>query len=416
MRVLRQILTQNNCYKAGKYITPKGIMWHSTGANNPKLSRYVQPDDGVLGDNPNNNDWNQPTPDGRQVCVHAFIGKDKNGAVATYQTLPWNMRGWHAGGDANNTHIGFEICEDDLTSVDYFKAVYKEACELTAYLCEMYNLDPMADGVVICHSEGAKRGIASNHADVMHWLPKFGMSMDTVRRDVAELMRNSTTATDDYTLIVGKAEVTIVQMQTYIRSVNPGVAQSVLDMIPYYISEGEAEGIRGDIAFAQSCLETGNFTFKGSAVTLDQNNFCGHGVTNRGMKGNSWATPQLGIRAQIQHLKAYANTDGLVHECVDNRFKYVERGTAKYVEWLGIQENPNHKGWASGKAYGQKILSILENIKRQPGGVEEPQEVEVLYIVQCGAFRHKENAEALVAKLKNAGFNCFINTRITEKQ
>ena len=76
-----------------------------------------------------------------------------------------------------------------------------------------------------------------------------------------------------------------------------------------YISEGEAEGVRGDLAFCQSCLETGNFTFQGSAVTLDQNNFAGIGVTQNGMKGNSWATPQLGIRAQIQHLKAYANNE-----------------------------------------------------------------------------------------------------------
>ena len=85
---------------------------------------------------------------------------------------------------------------------------------------------------------------------------------------------------------------------------NPDVAQSVIDMIPLYLSEGKAEGVRGDIAFAQSCLETGNFGFSGSAVTLDQNNFCGMGVTSNGMKGNSFDTPQLGIRAQVQHLKA----------------------------------------------------------------------------------------------------------------
>ena len=77
-------------------------------------------------------------------------------------------------------------------------------------------------------------------------------------------------------------------------------------MIPLYLSEGEAENIRGDIAFAQSCLETGNFTFSGSAVELSQNNFCGMGVTQNGETGNSFKTPQLGIRAQIQHLKAYS--------------------------------------------------------------------------------------------------------------
>lgn len=83
-----------------------------TGANNPNLKRYVGPDDALLG---KNNHWNQPRPDGRQVCVHAFIGKLKDGSIATHQTLPWNHHGWYASGDANNTHIGFEICREGLT-------------------------------------------------------------------------------------------------------------------------------------------------------------------------------------------------------------------------------------------------------------------------------------------------------------
>lgn len=165
-----------------------------------------------------------------------------------------------------------------------------------------------------------------------------------------------------YTEIAGTAKATASQMIAYIKSKNSAVAQSVLDMIPYYISEGKIEGIRGDIAFAQSCLETGNFAFKDTAVTLDQNNFCGMGVTSNGVKGNSFSTPQLGIRAQIQHLKAYANKEALINTCIDPRFKYVTRGCAQYVEWLGIQENPSGKGWASGANYGTKILTILSNI------------------------------------------------------
>ncbi len=164
------------------------------------------------------------------------------------------------------------------------------------------------------------------------------------------------------TKITGTASATKKQMKAYIRAVNPGVPQSVIDMIPLYLSEGKAEGIRGDIAFAQSCLETGNFAFSGSAVTLDQNNFAGIGVTVNGMKGKSWGTPQLGIRAQIQHLKAYASMDKLKNKCVDPRYAYVEKGCAPYVEWLGIQENPKRKGWAAGKNYGVKILDILNKI------------------------------------------------------
>ncbi len=168
------------------------------------------------------------------------------------------------------------------------------------------------------------------------------------------------------TLINGVSRATAAQMTAYIKSVNPNVAQSVLDMIPYYLSEGEKEGIRGDIAFAQSCLETGNFTFCGSAVTLDQNNFCGLGVTMNGMKGNSFDTPQLGIRAQIQHLKAYSCTESLAQAQIDPRFGYVLRGCAPYVEWLGIQENPQGKGWAAGAGYGDSILRILNHILSMP--------------------------------------------------
>ncbi len=185
MNLRKLILTENACYKAGKKIIPKGIIVHSTGANNPYLRRYVGPDDGLLGKNQYNNHWNQDKPGGRQVCVHAFIGKLADGSIATYQTLPWNHRGWHAGGDANNTHIGFEICEDGLTDASYFSAVYKEAVELCVHLCKLYGLN---EKDIICHSEGYKQGIASNHADVMHWFPKHGKTMDTFRVDVKKLL------------------------------------------------------------------------------------------------------------------------------------------------------------------------------------------------------------------------------------
>jgi len=181
MNLRKLILINNACYKAGRTIKPKGIMVHSTGANNPYLKRYVGPDDGLLGKNQYNNHWNQDKPDGRQVCVHGFIGKLADGSIATYQTLPWNHRGWHAGGAANDTHIGFEICEDGLTDTSYFNAVYKEAVELCVYLCNQYGLN---EKNIICHSEGYKLGVASNHGDVMHWFPKHGKSMDTFRADV----------------------------------------------------------------------------------------------------------------------------------------------------------------------------------------------------------------------------------------
>ncbi len=189
MKLEKLILTKNNCYKYGKTQKIKGIMLHSTGANNPNLNRYVGPDDGKLGKNRYNNHWNQPKPSGLSVCVHGFIGKDKDGIIRTYQTLPWNYVGWHSGTgrlgskkNANkNGYIGIEICEDNLKNRTYFNAAYREALELCAYLCKLYKLDPEN---IICHSEGYEMGIASNHSDVMHWFPKHGKSMDRFRNDV----------------------------------------------------------------------------------------------------------------------------------------------------------------------------------------------------------------------------------------
>jgi N-acetylmuramoyl-L-alanine amidase CwlA len=207
MNLQKLILTENECYKAGKKMKPSGIMLHSTAANNPRLSRYVGPDDGKLGENKYNNHWNHYHPGGkdvgdhtyvnkngdgkcdicggRQVCVHAFIGKLADGSVATYQTLPWDHRGWHAGGTANNTHIGFEICEDDLKDATYFGKVYKEAAELCAFLCKQYGL---TEKDIIDHSEGFKKGIACDHSDVGHWFPKHGKTMDDFREDVKKLL------------------------------------------------------------------------------------------------------------------------------------------------------------------------------------------------------------------------------------
>lgn len=198
MNLRKQLLTNNDCYIRGRTIRPRGVMVHSTGANNPNLRRYVAPNDGLLGE-PSLRHWNQS---GVGACVHAMIGKLADGSVATYQTLPWTMRGWHCGTgtsgiSANNTHISFEICEDGLTDASYFQAVYREAVELTAMLCMEYGLDPLADGVVICHAEGYQRGIASNHADVLHWFPKFGKSMDDFRADVAREMKGERELTEN---------------------------------------------------------------------------------------------------------------------------------------------------------------------------------------------------------------------------
>ena len=195
MNLHKLIFTNNECYKAGRKITPKGIMVHSTGANNPMLNRYVGPDDGLLGKNKYNNHWNQPMD--RKICCHAFIGKLADGTVATYQVLPWNHRGWHGAsgkkGSCNDTHIGFEICEDGLKDSVYFGKIYREAVELCAMLCKEFDL---TEKDIIDHREGHALGIASNHGDVKHWFTKHGKSMDTLRADVKALLNAAAPAPD----------------------------------------------------------------------------------------------------------------------------------------------------------------------------------------------------------------------------
>lgn len=225
MKLYKQLLTENDCYRAGRTITPKGVMVHSTGADNPRVCRYV-PGNDILGYNSGGNHWNRP---GLNKCVHAFVGKLADGTVGTVQTLPWERRGWHAGGAANNTHIGFEICEDSLEDSGYFQAVYREAVELTAMLCRTYGLDPRRDGVVICHREGHQRGIASNHGDVMHWFPRHGITMDDFRAKVARELE-------------GGEHVTYGEWKAYMEQYRRELAGQSATM-PQLLSEAVAMGL-----------------------------------------------------------------------------------------------------------------------------------------------------------------------------
>ncbi len=135
--------------------------------------------------------------------------------------------------------------------------------------------------------------------------------------------------------IIGKSECTAYQMAAYLTARNPNAKSWALEYAQLYLEEGETEGVRGDGAWIQSCKETGNFKFTGgTAVTFDQNNFCGLGVTRKGLKGHSFDTPRLGIRAQIQHLKGYATTAPLKNPCIDPRYKYILKGCAPIFENL----------------------------------------------------------------------------------
>lgn len=228
---------------------------------------------------------------------------------------------------------------------------------------------------------------------------------------------------DEYieTSIMGKSTCTAEQMSAYLLAMNPNAGVYATDIPKIFLEEGEVEGVRGDVAFAQSCHETGNFKFGGDVVP-EQNNFAGIGTTGGGIKGAYFSSPRIGIRAQIQHLKAYASKKELELDCVDPRFKLVTRGVASNVEDLGGRwaypgyEKSKYSSLKEAKvakdSYGDKIMKILNKIEAIE--IEDKKEevvVSVLHYVgsdwkdgicinQAGVYSIKENAIKL-AKEKN---------------
>lgn len=187
MEMIQSILINNPCYKAGKKIVVKGLMLHSVGCPQPSAEVFVRK-------------WNNM--DASRACVHAFVDGN-TGKI--YQTLPWDHRAWHGGGESNNRYIGVEMCEPaciKYTSGSHFvcmdaeealvvvRRTYQAAVELFAFLCEEFQLNPLEDGVIISHKEGHARGIASGHGDPDHlWNGmNCGYTMDGFRSDVARMM------------------------------------------------------------------------------------------------------------------------------------------------------------------------------------------------------------------------------------
>ena len=170
--------------------------------------------------------------------------------------------------------------------------------------------------------------------------------------------------------IMGSSDVTVQEMVDYFNAsgeeypaeeLSEGGADSIETFCQIYYDEAAAEGVRPEVAFAQTMKETGFLQYGGDA-SIEQFNFAGLGTTGNGVPGNSYPDVQTGIRAQIQHLKAYATSDSLNQECVDDRYEYVKKGSAPYVQWLGQQENPEGLGWATDDNYGYDIVGMIEDM------------------------------------------------------
>ena len=190
MRLFTAYATKNDCYKKAQKMShgkPVGVVVHSTGKNNPNLKRYVYAPVEV-GKNIYGNHWNRA---GVNKCVHAFIGYDKNKAVAVANILPYDVCCWGCGKGAkgsynyNPAYVQFEICEDGLKDGVYFNAAFTAAIEYCAYLCKRFDI-PVTK--IVSHKEAHKKGYASNHGDVDHWLAKFGKDMAWFRKQVKNLI------------------------------------------------------------------------------------------------------------------------------------------------------------------------------------------------------------------------------------
>lgn len=245
-------MTQSTWYRGTRTQTPVGVLWHSTGANNPTLKRYVQPDDNasdkqywinLLGKNTYRNDWNHIE---REAGVNFWIGKLADGTVTAVQVGPLNYRAWGCGsgskGSCNNGWLQFEICEDGLNDKAYFDKVYQEALEITAYVCKTYNIDPYGSSKcgsttvpnITCHIESHNYGCGSNHGDVLHWFPKYGKNMQTIRDDVAKLLKESGSDIDvSDTIKVGD----LVSVKSGAVWYNGGTVPSWIRNVNWYVKE-----------------------------------------------------------------------------------------------------------------------------------------------------------------------------------
>lgn len=196
---------------------------------------------------------------------------------------------------------------------------------------------------------------------------------ESAEKKVASSSENDVqeTITDGQYPIMGTSSVTADQLVSYFKSagvsypseeLGEGGADSIETFATMYCEEAAAEGVRPEVAFVQTMKETGWLQFGGD-VSVEQFNFAGLGTTGGGVAGNSYPDVRTGIRAQIQHLKAYATTEPLNQECVDERYEYVLKGCAPYVEWLGQKENPAGTGWATAEKYGYSIVSMIGKMK-----------------------------------------------------
>lgn len=376
MKLVQSFLTKNPCYAAGRKITVKGLMLHSVGCPQPQASVFIS-------------SWNRV--DFTSACVHGFI--DGNDGTA-YQTLPWDHRGWHCGsgskGSGNNTHIGVEMCEpacikytgganftcsDTAAAKEVAKRTYETAVELFAMLCKKFQLDPLADGVIISHKEGYSRGVASNHGDPEHLWSQLcmGYTMDGFRRAVKAAM-------DGADISAG------IQASVF---ANLSEKEAVAKAGALFTADIKQSSILASVSFAQFILESG---YGKSELAQKANNVFG---MKKSLSGNTWeGSVWDGISIYTKKTQEYENGAYVTVTADFRKYPSVKKSIADHSAYLlgakngsklrydGLKGCTDYKkavqiikdgGYATSPDYAEKLCSIIErwNLTQYDAAEEE---------------------------------------------
>lgn len=417
MKLVQSILTKNPCYTAGRKITVKGLMLHSVGCPQPRASVFIH-------------SWNSASFD--RACVHGFI--DGNDGTV-YQTLPWNHRGWHAGGAANNTHIGVEMCEpacikytggssftcsDTATARAVAKRTYEAAVELFAMLCKEYGLNPLTD--IISHREGHAQGVASNHGDPEHlWNGlKMGYTMEAFRQAVKAKMNGTSAPAPSVPETFG------TQASAF---KNLSEADVIAKVGPLFTADQKKSGILASVSLAQFILESG---YGKSELAQNANNCFG---MKRSLSGNTWSGSAWDGKSLYTKKTQEEENGQLITITADFRkYAKVEDSIADHSAYLlgakngsalrynGLKDCTNYKkavqiikdgGYATSSSYVNNLCSIIErwNFTQYDAKAEA---ADSYYRVrkswadaktQLGAYKVLANAKACADK--NPGYTVY---------
>lgn len=383
--------TQSTCYKGTRKMDVLGVLWHSTGANNPTLKRYVQPSDTkpaadtyskakwleILGTNTNKNDWNHIN---REAGLNCWIGKLADGTVTTVQTMPWDYRPWGCGsgskGSCNNGWIQFEICEDDLTDKTYFNKVYQEACEITAYLCKLYNIDPngsvTVNGVkvptILCHADSYKLGMGGNHGDVNHWFPKHGKSMATARADVAALLKSAGGSTTVTPATQVKTYKVVTAINKYTTSADAAAQKNAksdkLAAGTYYILAKYPDGVNGmfNLTTDPKGVEAGSWINPKENVIKESATTPSTQQLYRVRKSKDDAKSQIGAYSVKQNAIDACQKAGAGYHVFDSDYKIVYSYKAPEapvtLSSIAVSKMPTKTTYVVGETYDGSGLAI----------------------------------------------------------